>query len=384
MSVLLRTLLQATEKKYHISLLAGQKGLDNLVTWINTVEENDAAAYLRPQSLVITTGARRTDMAWIPSFCKAVHEAGASCLILNVRGNLQEVPMEALQFCEENQLVLLSMPWEMPLVELNQIYNRILFQNEQKRNNINGLLKGVLEEPESYTYVQGKLKSFGWSETTTYTPIILKPLSKDKSEVTHQLEQLENKFEQLYRMYWSNTSVGVLPEEERLLIVAPSLWNEELRKVMLLLQQETAIDYITAIGPSRSGIGQLQQYLRQTEKLVKLGRLQNKSFLEYDDTGIYQLLLGNEEQLLQGLLEKNLKPLIVYDQANRTEYVEFLRRYMETGFSIQVMANEEFLHRNSVYYHVHKIEDILNIDLGDWEKRLVLKLCYCIYDLEQQ
>lgn len=383
MSVLLRTLLQATEKKYHISLLAGQEGLDNLVTWINTVEENDAAAYLRPQSLVITTGARRKDMAWIPSFCKAVHTAGASCLILNVRGNLQEVPMEALQFCEENNLALLSMPWEMPLVELNQIYNRILFQNEQKRNNINGLLKSVLDEPESYTYVQSKLKSFGWSENTIYTPVILKPLSEDISEASLQLEQLENKFEQLYRMYCSNTSVGMLPEEGKLLIVLPNQNNQELGKVLQLLKQNIPFDYLTAIGPSRSGVGQLQRYVQQTEKLVKLGKLQNKTFVEYNETGIYQLLLGSEEQLLQELLEKNLKPLIVYDQANRTEYVEFLRRYMETGFSIQIMANEEFLHRNSVYYHVHKIEDILNIDLGDWEKRLVLKLCYCIYDLEK-
>lgn len=384
MSVLLRTLLQATEKKYHISVLAGQEGLDNLVTWINTVEETDAAAYLRPHSLVITTGARRTDMNWVPRFCRAVYAAGASCLILNIRGNLQEVPREALDFCEENKLALLSMPWEVPLVELNQIYNRILFQNEQKKNNVNDLLKSVLEKPESHSYIQGRLASFGWAEATVYTPIILAPLIQNKGEVIDQLERLENKFEQLFHKSYVNINVGILPWRDKLLLVVPNMWSQELLLLLKEVKKSLPFAYVTAIGPSRAGIAKLQDYVRHTERLLKLAEMQQKDFLAYADTGVYQLVLSSEEQLLKELLYKNLKPLMVYDKVNRSNYVEFLRHYMECGYSIQLLAEEEHLHRNSVYYHLHKIEEILKIDLGDWEERLLLKLSYCIYDFEEK
>ncbi|WP_158640962.1 helix-turn-helix domain-containing protein [Lactonifactor longoviformis] len=73
--------------------------------------------------------------------------------------------------------------------------------------------------------------------------------------------------------------------------------------------------------------------------------------------------------------------LIEYDKYNHTDYLNFLESYIACDFSIHALAAKTFLHRNTVYYKLGKIESILNQDLNHWNTRLNLILCLCIKNL---
>ena len=53
------------------------------------------------------------------------------------------------------------------------------------------------------------------------------------------------------------------------------------------------------------------------------------------------------------------------------------------GFSIKELAKNTFLHRNTVYYKLEKIQEIMgdNYDLNLWKEKMDLMLCMYIEDL---
>ena len=138
------------------------------------------------------------------------------------------------------------------------------------------------------------------------------------------------------------------------------------------------------MGPRRTGLTRLQRNYVMTRKLLRLARSLDRPWMNYEEAGVYQLLISNENtEEIRLFFRDHLGSLLEYDRSNHTHYMEFLRKYMELEFSIQRLAAHEHLHRNSIYYHLNKIKDILNYDVTRWENRLTLELCFCIYDLMQ-
>ena len=68
------------------------------------------------------------------------------------------------------------------------------------------------------------------------------------------------------------------------------------------------------------------------------------------------------------------------DAKKQTDYMEMLREYIETGGSVQEMAERHFCHRNTITYKIQKIKALLNVDLDDMTRRLEILLAFQILD----
>lgn len=126
--------------------------------------------------------------------------------------------------------------------------------------------------------------------------------------------------------------------------------------------------YIEDILEIRQGYSQAQQALR----LARTAKVEN-TVTAYDDLGVYRLLLGREQdhEVLAFYQEKFL-PLVEFDQLNRSHLVETLEAYFANNQSLTKTSQVLFIHHNTLYYRLTKIEQILDISLQDFEDRLNL------------
>ena len=66
----------------------------------------------------------------------------------------------------------------------------------------------------------------------------------------------------------------------------------------------------------------------------------------------------------------------MYDRDNGTDYMSFLRLYLKYDGSVQRVAQETFVHRNTINYQLAKIKKILGNNLKTFEERFKIILAF--------
>lgn len=67
-----------------------------------------------------------------------------------------------------------------------------------------------------------------------------------------------------------------------------------------------------------------------------------------------------------------LLPLEVYDKKNKSLLIETLGVYLQENGNLLHTASRLFIHRNTLKYRLHRIEEICDCSLEDAEVRFVL------------
>ncbi len=107
-----------------------------------------------------------------------------------------------------------------------------------------------------------------------------------------------------------------------------------------------------------------------------------KKVLSASAMGIYKYLFnsGNQSEVLSYCNSK-LRRLEEYDHANGTFLIDTIEAYYMHGFNVGKTAEALFIHRNSLQYRLHKIEEILDTRLEDSMEYLDLVNCILIKKL---
>lgn len=75
---------------YKMRLIAGKGGLDNLVQWVHTIEDEEASSFLHGQELVFTAGIRNTKPNWLTDFAKRLNSVGTSAFVINLGPHIKK------------------------------------------------------------------------------------------------------------------------------------------------------------------------------------------------------------------------------------------------------------------------------------------------------
>lgn len=67
--------------------------------------------------------------------------------------------------------------------------------------------------------------------------------------------------------------------------------------------------------------------------------------------------------------DRTIQPLIEYDEINGTNLVEVLKVYIKHNGSVYQVADEMYIHRNTVNYKINKIAQITGKDITDFNVR---------------
>ncbi|WP_018886940.1 PucR family transcriptional regulator [Paenibacillus massiliensis] len=104
--------------------------------------------------------------------------------------------------------------------------------------------------------------------------------------------------------------------------------------------------------------------------------------LFYEDLGIFQLLPHlNDGHTLQRFIASYLGPLISHDEIKGSELLLTLKVYLDNDGSKQMAARQLFIVRQSLYYRLDKITELLGAEFMQAEHRLSIQVAIRAYQL---
>lgn len=197
--------------------------------------------------------------------------------------------------------------------------------------------------------------------------------------------KLESAFERTiysYKKHWGGFKV-----DNMMFYVLNDFPDDEIESIAEKIQSEKE-RYISvnklyvAVSKTNNKLKSLPKTYRIVLRMLRLAVRTDMTPMFYDRLEVKKLILAVDDiSLLESIYNENLKKLEVYDHDNGTDYMSFLRLYLKYDGSVQRVAQETFVHRNTINYQLAKIKKILGNNLKTFEERFKIILAFEIRDV---
>ena len=197
--------------------------------------------------------------------------------------------------------------------------------------------------------------------------------------------KLESAFERTiysYKKYWGGFKV-----DNMMFYVLNDFSDDEIESIAEKIQSEKE-RYISvnklyvAVSKTNNKLKSLPKTYRIVLRMLRLAVRANMTPMFYDRLEVKKLILAVDDiSLLESIYNENLKKLEVYDRDNGTDYMSFLRLYLKYDGSVQRVAQETFVRRNTINYQLAKIKKILGNNLKTFEERFKIILAFEVRDV---
>lgn len=385
MAVSIRRLCRDTNKEYHANIIAGSGGMDNRVNWVHMIEDYDAVKFLHGNEIVITTGignVRTTEN--MLKYVKTLNEKNASGVIFNIGPYIETVPKEVLHFCDEVNLPVYTVPWEVKLVDLTQHFCKILIENDEKVRSLTSLVKDYIFRSDEREKLYADLTRNGFAQHLNYCVINFGLKGVDGDMVSE--EQIEMLHEVIDRETGKMVSKYVVFKQEmRYVLIIAGVKTSTITKLIDEIKYKyrgKKIDIYISASSNKENLIDLPKNFKLSECVYRLSIRINQSPLIYDDLDTYKILFSiTDKKSMKDFVKRILGPIIEFDEGNGSDYIGFLKEYIIYNGNIQQIANELYVHRNTIHYKVNKINEIANIDLSQFEDLLKVQICMKLINL---
>lgn len=420
MAIILEEIYEVALHRYNMKLVAGGRGLRNLVDWVHTVEEMDYVSFLKGRELIVTTGIREKDEETLVRFVKSLHETGASGLVINIGKYITRVPRGVIAYSEEAGFPVFTLPWEVHLVDFNRDLCNLIYKTMQEQDGLEtALQKAIFSHKEEQQYmpvlhenhihkdteffmIQCYFPANGWMDSESGNNEQAQKGIEDKRNAKRQGEKkskfagcIDDKFDNTQFFYRFIRQCRQLFAQNKVLsvIFQRDLYITLIAKVPVGTERENVITQIEelskefsqrrklylAIGAEDTTVSNLWEKYRDLSYLCRWGREKDKKICREEELGISKLWLSiNNVKKLEKYREEMLGELEHLDKETGSEYLRILKCYLETNGNIGEVATECYLHRNTVSYHLKKIAEITGKTLNSTKDRSDWYLAYQI------
>ncbi|CVK20708.1 PucR family transcriptional regulator [Sporomusa sphaeroides] len=366
----LKQFYEKFRKKHQLQLIAGEKGIYTSFKWIYLLEDLNNMSFIRGGELIITTGLANSYDHWLEELIHSVNKKGASGIILNIGNYIKDIPHYLIDYCNNNHLPLLIMPWEIHIADIMQDGFNDIIKEKQEEEYFSKIFSNAIFDnmiDNAFIAEHEDMKPYSYS---TYGIVAFKNVSNDKLTVI--LNQAEQKYLLLTK---KTTQYAILY----------NITENNFAATLAFLHSSLSTDDDIHCGISTLGQGLQCLFNKRIEadKALQVAIATKKPHCFYNNLGLYQIILGiSDETILDNLYTQSLKTIVDYDQKHNSNYLEILRYYIEFNSSVQLVAEHTFTHRNTINYRVAKIKKLLQSDLSSMEERCRIRLAFCLYDLQ--
>lgn len=148
--------------------------------------------------------------------------------------------------------------------------------------------------------------------------------------------------------------------------------NERLKDLKLLI----------GVGSSHLRLKNAYRSYQEAVQALSLHPCYNKSILFFEELGVFQLLLSlNDGKTLQTFIRHYLGPLIDHDLSKGSELLLTLKVYLDHDGSKQIAAQKLFIVRQSLYYRLEKMAELLGENFMSVENRISIQVALRAYQL---
>ena len=194
--------------------------------------------------------------------------------------------------------------------------------------------------------------------------------------------KLESAFERTiysYKKHWGGFKV-----DNMMFYILNDFSDDEIESIAEKIQSEKE-RYISvnklyvAVSKTNNKLKSLPKTYQIVLRMLRLAVRADMTPMFYDRLEVKKLILAVDDiSLLESIYNENLKKLEVYDRDNGTS---FLRLYLKYDGSVQRVAQETFVHRNTINYQLAKIKKILGNNLKTFEERFKIILAFEVRDV---
>lgn len=373
-----------------ITLLAGEAGLLNMVSWVHMIETKEASSFLEGGEIVFTTGIGLNNSFSILDLVENIWKNNAAGIVINTGPFLDHIPCEVIDFGNSHDFPIFSVPWRIHIAEIMHIFSFMITKSEQANLEIAAAFKNAIFFPKQEELFVVPLSQHGFHTNWNYYTCVIRITDSTNHMISQKrLDNLclniDNHLQ--HRKY---KKFAIFYNENQLISITGNYSDETIDSFIhdiyeyLSRHLQGNEHFFISIGKSTKSIRCLYKSYQQALSIQNFMENKNdfSNMLAYSDMGIYKLLMGIEDkEILEEYYEKTVQPLIEYDQKNNSDLSNVLWTYLKHDGSVKAAADELFVHRNTINYKLNRVAEILNLNLSNLDTRLQLTLGFMIQDI---
>ena len=304
----------------------------------------------------------------------------ASGLIINVGQYIYDVPEELIAYCNENDLPLLTVPWEVHLSDMIKDFSIHVFLQDNTDEQIVAALIAAIETPDNQKAYRKELLQY-FDVDGSFQVLLLTCEGLDFMD-TVERKKLSYRIQLYLEDITHNASFFYYNSD--FVLVANAVSEEYLYRLVTGAikrgkRRMPELELCVGIGSKCMDISQLSISYQRAKAAAHMALTHKKQVVKFDDCGLFRLLYMVEDKgILREMETECLAALEEHDRRYNADYVDTLQSYLKHDGSIQAVAAELFTHRNTVLYRIGNIRKILGNELKTPEERLPYQIAFYI------
>jgi len=366
---------------YKMSLLAGKSGLANLVQWVHIIEDDNVSSFLHGGELVFTAGILNREEDWLLNFARKLSDAGASAFVVNVGPHTMEIPQAVIDYCNEASLPLFTIPWETKMVDMTRDFCHRIMQNEHMENTIMTAMKNIIFNIGDIESQVLQMERYGFQRNSPFRFISVLAGNEKTAEAEGQVNALKAAAE-ITAKNMAGRFITFTYNEYRVLVLV-NYTDEEVEAFISGFTKQAArrirgLNLHMGVSPSQTGISNQNSNLEKALSAMEMAQKRKLEVVYYDKLGIYKVLYAvGDKTTLRSLYSDTIGKLEKYDRVNNTQLTGLLREYLQNNGSLQLVAEKQFIHRNTVTNQLKRIQSIIGYDPMELDDKVML--CMGLY-----
>ena len=380
MSFTIEDMMLTSEKQYDMKFLAGRNGWSNSISWVHLLEDTTIIQNFWGKELAVTTGLGFPELIdWMHLAKELVHHHSAG-LIVNVGQYILEIPDELKQYCDENDLPLLTVPWEVHLSDMIKDFSIRVFLQDSADEQIVSALISAIEAPDNQDAYRKELLPYfdvdGSFQVMLFTCEGLDAMDTvERKKLSYRIQVYLEEITHNASFFYYNSDFVLVAN------AVPEAFMQRLAEgtVRRAEKRMPGLSLYVGIGSLRMDISQMSVSYYRARAAARIAMKERCSVVQFDECGLNRLLyMTSDPDILREMEEETLAVLEAYDAKHHASYVETLECYLRHNGSIQAVAEEMYTHRNTVLYRIGNIKKLLNTSLETPEERLPYQIAFYI------
>lgn len=387
-----------------MKLVAGEGGLNNIISWVHVVELPEVADWVKGGELLFITGISIKDNTKaLLKLVKDIHNRNLSGLVINVGPYIKEVPQEVIDLANNLHFPIFEIPFEVKLIDVTQIICRTIFQNKLQKESMDSFMREIIFGNINITdETINRAALYGYNSSKDYIPLVvdidnfsmyLKRKKIKNEEIIANIKiQIQEIIESV--IYKNNKKCLHAIQGDAFFIMicadrnnkANNVIMEDINFITENIKKDvfTKVNFLTVsigIGGICSDLKDFKNVIFQAQKALEISKRCGKKncITNYKELGIYRLFFEmSTYNEMKNLYNETLLKLKEYDEKNSTNLLETLIVYLEQDRNLGKTAEILYVHRNTMKYRIRRIEEILQCDLKDGQTVFDVMLCISV------
>lgn len=385
MAIILKKLVKNAFFLYKMKLIAGKKGMNNLVQWVHIIEDDEVSTFLHGYELVFTAGILNKSENWLLDFARNLNKSEVSAFVVNLGPYTKKIPKAVVDYCNNVNMPLFIIPWETRMVDMTRDFCHLIMMNENVENSIATTIKNIIFNIGDLEQQILQMERYGYKRNGRFCFIDLWVEAGDSISTEEYMDELsmnaEKTARRIHELFIS------FNYKESLVFVLVDYEDEEIEcfvKSFLepVKKGKNEAQLHMGISSNLPGIYNQVHNFEKSISAMEVAKRQNEMVLFYDRLGVYKILYAvNDKSVLRSFYSDTIGLLKEYDRENNTDLSSLLKTYLENNGSLQLVSEKRYIHRNTVTNQLKRIEKITGYNPMDLEDKVNLYLGLYIQDI---